>query len=66
MREDVQREVLERMEQAKDENIALLADVEGFRHDFLEVHGFDVPGINYEADIDPSGILPEDPVERQE
>ncbi|MDR2403332.1 MAG: trans-2-enoyl-CoA reductase family protein [Spirochaetaceae bacterium] len=66
MREDVQREVMERMEQAKDENIALLADVEGFRHDFLEVHGFDVPGIDYEAGIDPSGILPEDPVERQE
>jgi enoyl-[acyl-carrier protein] reductase/trans-2-enoyl-CoA reductase (NAD+) len=44
------------MERAQDENIGLLADTEGFRHDFLEVHGFDVPGVDYEADIDPSGI----------
>jgi enoyl-[acyl-carrier protein] reductase/trans-2-enoyl-CoA reductase (NAD+) len=26
-------------------------DVEGFKHDFLEAHGFDVAGVDYGADI---------------
>jgi enoyl-[acyl-carrier protein] reductase/trans-2-enoyl-CoA reductase (NAD+) len=56
MREDVQREVAERMERTTGENLRELCDVEGFKHDFLEVHGFDIPGINYEAELDPSGI----------
>lgn len=56
MREDVQRETKERMDKINEENLFQLADVEGFKHDFLEAHGFDVPGVDYEADVDPSGI----------
>ncbi|MDR2662445.1 MAG: trans-2-enoyl-CoA reductase family protein [Treponema sp.] len=56
MREDVQKEVLDRMARATPENINDLSDVAGFRHDFLEAHGFDVDGINYDADVDPSGL----------
>ncbi|MDR2150351.1 MAG: trans-2-enoyl-CoA reductase family protein [Spirochaetaceae bacterium] len=56
MREDVQQEVRERMEKITQENLAELCDLAGFRHDFLEAHGFDVPGIDYEAEVDPSGI----------
>jgi enoyl-[acyl-carrier protein] reductase/trans-2-enoyl-CoA reductase (NAD+) len=56
MQEEVQKEVLDRMAKAKPENINDLSDVAGFRHDFLEAHGFDVEGINYEADVDPSGL----------
>ncbi|MDR1948748.1 MAG: trans-2-enoyl-CoA reductase family protein [Spirochaetaceae bacterium] len=59
MGEEVQREVAARLEGVTDETIGELADVAGFRHDFLEVHGFDVPGIDYEADTDPAGIPPE-------
>ncbi|MDR2617443.1 MAG: trans-2-enoyl-CoA reductase family protein [Treponema sp.] len=55
MREDVQKETMERMNSATEANVYTLTDIAGFKHDFLEAHGFDVAGINYENDIDPSG-----------
>ena len=55
MREDVQKAVLDRMALATDDNILTVTDAAGFRHDFLEVHGFDVEGIDYDRDVDPSG-----------
>ncbi|MCL2319749.1 MAG: trans-2-enoyl-CoA reductase family protein [Treponema sp.] len=54
MREDVQKETSTRMESATQETLDSLADVPGFRHDFLEAHGFDVDGVDYAADVDPS------------
>ena len=57
MREDVQRAVRERMESATEETIFSAADVEGFKHDFLEAHGFDVAGVDYDADVDPAVII---------
>jgi len=56
MREDVQKETAGRMERASQETLDALADVAGFRHDFLEAHGFDVDGVDYDADVDPSGL----------
>lgn len=56
MRDDVQRETKARMEAITEENLFTLADVDGFKHDFLEAHGFDVAGVDYEADVDPSTI----------
>ncbi|GHV86236.1 trans-2-enoyl-CoA reductase [NADH] [Spirochaetia bacterium] len=56
MREDVQKETVERMKKVTAENVNELTDISGFRHDFLEAHGFDVEGINYEADTDPAGL----------
>jgi enoyl-[acyl-carrier protein] reductase/trans-2-enoyl-CoA reductase (NAD+) len=56
MREDVQKAVLARMDSATEETIFSAADVEGFKHDFLEAHGFDVAGVDYDADVDPSSI----------
>jgi enoyl-[acyl-carrier protein] reductase/trans-2-enoyl-CoA reductase (NAD+) len=55
MREDVQKAVLDRMALATDDNILSVTDAAGFRHDFLEAHGFDVEGIDYDRDVDPSG-----------
>jgi enoyl-[acyl-carrier protein] reductase/trans-2-enoyl-CoA reductase (NAD+) len=55
MREDVQKETLARMDQVTEANVFELTDVAGFRHDFLEVNGFDVAGVDYDADTDPSG-----------
>ncbi|MDR1251903.1 MAG: trans-2-enoyl-CoA reductase family protein [Treponema sp.] len=57
MREDIQKETLARMETVTEENIFTASDINGFKHDFLEAHGFDVPGIDYEAGIDPSTVL---------
>jgi enoyl-[acyl-carrier protein] reductase/trans-2-enoyl-CoA reductase (NAD+) len=56
MRDDVQKETVKRMETIGPENITILANAAGFRHDFLEAHGFDVEGIDYEAGVNPAGI----------
>jgi enoyl-[acyl-carrier protein] reductase/trans-2-enoyl-CoA reductase (NAD+) len=55
MQEDVQKAVLAQMALVTDDNILSATDVAGFKHDFLEVHGFDVDGIDYDRDVDPSG-----------
>jgi enoyl-[acyl-carrier protein] reductase/trans-2-enoyl-CoA reductase (NAD+) len=56
MREDVQRDTLARMEKVTEENLYELSDIAGFRHDFLEAHGFDVEGIDYGAEVDPRAL----------
>jgi enoyl-[acyl-carrier protein] reductase/trans-2-enoyl-CoA reductase (NAD+) len=56
MREDVQRETLALMEKLTGENIFTASDISGVRHDFLEVHGFDIPGLDYDLEVDPEVI----------
>jgi enoyl-[acyl-carrier protein] reductase/trans-2-enoyl-CoA reductase (NAD+) len=56
MREDVQQETAKRMQEVTEENVYEKTDLAGFRHDFLEAHGFDVAGVDYEAPIDCSGL----------
>ena len=51
MQDDVQLETIRRMELITAENVNELTDIAGFRHDFMEAHGFDVGGIDYEAEI---------------
>ena len=51
MQERVQKEPCRLMETVTEENILEIADVAGFRHDFLETHGFEVAGVDYEADV---------------
>ena len=43
----VQEEVASRLARVTEQNVAQLADVQGYRHDFLAVHGFDIAGVNY-------------------
>jgi len=49
MRDDVQKAVTDRMKIVTPENVFTETDVSGFKHDFLEVHGFDVSGVDYET-----------------
>ncbi len=56
MIDQVQKETAALMAKVTEENLQSLVDYEGFRHDFLEAHGFDVEGVDYDAEIDPSGI----------
>jgi enoyl-[acyl-carrier protein] reductase/trans-2-enoyl-CoA reductase (NAD+) len=56
MRDDIQQATAQCMANATEENVHTATDVAGFKHDFLEAHGFDVAGVDYEADIDPSTI----------
>jgi enoyl-[acyl-carrier protein] reductase/trans-2-enoyl-CoA reductase (NAD+) len=48
MRDDVQKETETLLAGITETNIAEKADIAGFRHDFLEAHGFDVAGVDYE------------------
>jgi enoyl-[acyl-carrier protein] reductase/trans-2-enoyl-CoA reductase (NAD+) len=64
MGQAVQAEVDARMQRISPANLAELADVEGFRLDFLRAHGFEVEGVDYAADISPLGLpLSEAPLE---
>ena len=47
----VQEEVDKIMPNVTEENVPELVDLDGLRHDFLIINGFDVEGVDYEADI---------------
>lgn len=49
----VQDEVRRRWPLVTTENLAELADLEGFRADFLKIFGFGFDGVDYAADVDP-------------
>ena len=51
MREDVQSEVASLMSGVTQENLAERCDLEGYKHDFLNINGFDVEGVDYSKDI---------------
>lgn len=47
----VQEEVDKIMPNVTEANVAEMVDLEGLRHDFLIINGFDVEGVDYDADI---------------
>jgi enoyl-[acyl-carrier protein] reductase/trans-2-enoyl-CoA reductase (NAD+) len=49
----IQDEVKRRWPLVTTENIGELADLEGFRADFLRIFGFGMPGVDYDEDLDP-------------
>jgi len=52
MRGDVQTEVAKRWEKVNDENLSELADLDGYKKDFLNLFGFDVDGVDYGEDVE--------------
>ncbi|MBI9105834.1 MAG: trans-2-enoyl-CoA reductase family protein [Spirochaetales bacterium] len=52
MRTDVQDEVNKIWNIVSDENIEELSDLRGYHSDFMQMHGFEVPGVNYETDVE--------------
>ena len=50
----IQAEVNRRWPLVETANVADLADLNGIRADFLEIFGFGVNGVDYEADVDPT------------
>ena len=54
MRDDVQAEVERRWREVASDNVEQLGDLAGYRHDFLRLFGFEVPGVDYDADVDPN------------
>jgi enoyl-[acyl-carrier protein] reductase / trans-2-enoyl-CoA reductase (NAD+) len=57
MRPDVQDAVMKIWPQATTENLAQLTDIAGYRTEFLKLFGFGLPGINYEAEVEPELAL---------
>lgn len=52
MQDDVQREVADLWMKVTTENVDKLADIAGYRDDFYKLFGFNMPGIDYDADVD--------------
>ncbi len=53
MREDVQQAVADLWPQVATENLESLSDIKGYRAEFLKLFGFGLPGIDYEAEVEP-------------
>jgi enoyl-[acyl-carrier protein] reductase/trans-2-enoyl-CoA reductase (NAD+) len=53
MRLEIQAAVKEIWPQTTTENLATLTDIAGYRSEFMKLFGFGLPGINYEAEIEP-------------
>jgi enoyl-[acyl-carrier protein] reductase/trans-2-enoyl-CoA reductase (NAD+) len=51
---DVQDEVKRRWPIVATDNLDTLADLAGYRRDFLKIFGFGLDGVDYEADVDPT------------
>ncbi len=50
---EVQQEVAGIWEQIDTDNLKTLADFAGYRQEFLQLFGFGVDGVDYDADVNP-------------
>lgn len=57
LREDVQQEVSRRWELVSQDNVNELADLEGYKREFLQLHGFRIPGVDYDEDVDTAEVV---------
>lgn len=51
MREDVQAKVKELWDGISSDNVFEIADLHGYRNAFLEIFGFNIPGIDYDSKV---------------
>ena len=58
MKEETQAEVLRVWESVSTDNLRAVADFDGYRSSFLRLFGFDVPGVDYGAEVDPMVRIP--------
>ncbi|MFW5995126.1 MAG: enoyl-ACP reductase FabV [Spirochaetia bacterium] len=55
-RDDVQSDVQRLWNEVTDDNLQQVTDLEGYRQEFLAIHGFDVPGVDYDAEVAPDSV----------
>ena len=55
----VQAEVAGIWEQIDTDNLKTLADFDGYRQEFLQLFGFGVDGVDYDADVNPEVAIPQ-------
>lgn len=53
LREEIQQAVAQAWDQVTTENLHELTDFAGYKHEFLKLFGFDIDGVDYQADVDP-------------
>ncbi|MHB1629608.1 MAG: enoyl-ACP reductase FabV [Bacilli bacterium] len=58
MRADVQAIVDELWQRAQTDSLADIADLDGYREDFLKLFGFGFRGVDYDADVSPDVSIP--------
>ncbi|WP_160034540.1 enoyl-ACP reductase FabV [Paenibacillus sp. An7] len=56
---DVQEEVRRIWNEISTENINELSDLEGYRKEFFQLFGFEMDGVDYEADVNPDVKIPQ-------
>ena len=58
MKDEVQAEIARIWEGLNDDNLEQYADIDGYWQDFYQMFGFDLPGVDYQADVDPDVKIP--------
>lgn len=58
MKPEIQAEVSAIWKTINNANINTVTDLKGYRHEFHQLFGFEVPGIDYDAEIDPQVDIP--------
>jgi enoyl-[acyl-carrier protein] reductase/trans-2-enoyl-CoA reductase (NAD+) len=58
MQPDIQRKIEEIWPQVTTENVKSLTDIAGYCDDFYRLFGFNIAGVNYEAEVDPMVKIP--------
>ncbi len=58
MKPDLQRKIEEIWPQVTTENVESITDIEGYRNDFYRLFGFNIKGVNYDAETDPAVKIP--------
>lgn len=53
LRPEIQDAVAEAWAKITTENLAQLTDFSSYKHEFLKLFGFDIEGVDYDADVDP-------------
>ena len=58
MKPETQAAVRRAWDAISSENLRAEADFDGYRTEFLRLFGFDVPGVDYDAEVDPMAAIP--------
>jgi enoyl-[acyl-carrier protein] reductase/trans-2-enoyl-CoA reductase (NAD+) len=53
LRPEVQQKVEQLWDQITDETLFELSDMKGYTHEFLKLFGFEIEGVDYDADVNP-------------
>lgn len=53
LRPEIQQRVADDWSRITTENIPEMTDFKGYQHDFLKLFGFDIEGVDYDADVNP-------------